>query len=89
MTKETYQKILNSLYPKMGVTIKKARTMERQEYKDGEWVQRAPYVELVLNIKNREVMEEEFKRSSLVSAVSLMSDEFEKVTGLEVNLLLL
>jgi hypothetical protein len=89
MTKETYQKMLNSLYPKMGVTIKKARTMERQEYKDGEWVQRAPYVELVLNIKNREVMEEEFKRSSLVSAVSLMSDEFEKVTGLEVNLLLL
>ena len=62
--------------------------MERQEYKDGEWVQREPYVELVLNIKNREVMEEEFKRSSLVSAVSLMSDEFEKVTGLEVNLLL-
>ena len=88
MTKETYQKILNSLYPKMGVTIKKARIMERQEYKDGEWVQREPYVELVLNIKNREVMEEEFKRSSLVSAVSLMSDEFEKVTGLEVNLLL-
>ena len=88
MTKETYQKILNSLYPKMGVTIKKARIMERQEYKDGEWVPREPYVELVLEIKNRELMEGEFKRSSLISAFSLMSDEFEKVTGLEVNLLL-
>ena len=88
MTKDTYQKIFNSLYPKMGITIKSAHTMEREEYKDGEWVQREPYVELVIDIKNRDVMEEEFKRSSMISAISLLNDEFERVTGLEVNLLL-